>query len=105
MDPHPPERSNGVGLGPQPSKKVARHEYADGSPGDDAAGMLQVVTAIGWELIGTDLTSAVRVVIPGGMASWGGLRVLGKDSMRAISSPSTPPVVPRPNRDGDVMND
>ena len=58
---------------------VARHEYADGSPGDDAAGMLQVVTAIGWELIGTDLTSAVRVVIPGGMASWGGIGVLGKD--------------------------
>lgn len=58
---------------------VARLEYAEGSPGDDAAGMLQVVTRIGWGLFSTDLASAVRLVIPGGMASWGGIGVVGKD--------------------------
>lgn len=60
---------------------VARLEYADGSPADDAAGMLQVVTRIGWEQFSTDLASAVRLVIPGGMASWGGIGVVGKDQL------------------------
>lgn len=50
---------------------VARLEYADGSPGTDAAGMLQIVTRVGWVLFSTDLASAVRLEIPGGMASCG----------------------------------
>ena len=58
---------------------MTRLEYADGSPPDDVGGMLQVVTAIGWVLCNTDLASAVRTVIPGGVVGWGGFGVLGKD--------------------------
>jgi hypothetical protein len=81
---------------------VARHEYADGSPGDDAAGMLQVVSEVGWELIGSDLASAVRVAIPGGMVGWGGIGVLGKDqyasdmiAVYTFRRPTDPPPPPR----------
>ena len=63
---------------------VGRLEYADASPADDVAGMLQVVTRIGWELFSTDVASAVRVVIPGGVASFGGIGCSARTSMRAI---------------------
>ena len=61
---------------------TARVECADGTPGDDIAGILQMVESVGWRLDSSEYVSSVRLVIPGGMVGFGGIGVLGKDQYK-----------------------